>query len=603
MAEIKDYGEKIGGAKKDLWKIRGLMINDLSGMNDREKVKYVKKDNIWKKPDYNELVKNGLPVRIAYFYKIVRDSLPAKPVFSYLDKTDEEKNKRISDYVDFIGKFRDAVMNCHTEKACERIFSDFLFGQGYIKKEGYCLSVSENVSGVLNNKVLNALRKSWVFIDNQIKKKQFCYSDTDKLLAPFSFYLFEKDNIKFSKDYNNKTVMEYPIPGGKRFFYPTGGFEHEENWNDHTIFVTQRHTIIANNFPNLDMAKQYALSVVEPQKEEILNKKTSKKERKKKFVPKQLIGIERTGPEYVKRNITGQDYLDLFAIRGGEFGNWMSDKDRQASLDYGYEAFCDLADILQISYTDISFKNRLSIAFGARGSGNASAHYEMERKVINLTKLSGAGCLAHEWGHALDDYLGECFGINGFLSENIHSIKAKNVPQELKELFNCIRYKQFDEKTDSDYFKGSLEFDRNFTKHGYGYWHSSVEMFARAFDCYITDKLKENNRVSDYLTCHANSYVTEDYETGKPVYAIPVGEERKAINACFDKMFAMLKERKLLQAQTMYEEPVRSDINIVREQKKEYVIPDIDYENCKQLSFADLFDMPEPVMQSRKRSI
>lgn len=44
----EDFGEKIGGAKKDLWKERGLYAEDLEAMNEREADKFVKKDNIWK---------------------------------------------------------------------------------------------------------------------------------------------------------------------------------------------------------------------------------------------------------------------------------------------------------------------------------------------------------------------------------------------------------------------------------------------------------------------------------------------------------------------------------------------------------------------------
>lgn len=51
----EDFGEKIGGAKKDLWKDRGLYVNDLDAMNEREAEKFVKKDNIWKKPDYQAI--------------------------------------------------------------------------------------------------------------------------------------------------------------------------------------------------------------------------------------------------------------------------------------------------------------------------------------------------------------------------------------------------------------------------------------------------------------------------------------------------------------------------------------------------------------------
>ena len=47
----EDFGEKIGGAKKDLWKDRGLYVDDLGAMNEREAEKFVKKDNVWKKPD------------------------------------------------------------------------------------------------------------------------------------------------------------------------------------------------------------------------------------------------------------------------------------------------------------------------------------------------------------------------------------------------------------------------------------------------------------------------------------------------------------------------------------------------------------------------
>lgn len=70
----EDFGEKIGGAKKDLWKDRGLYVDDLGAMNEREAEKFVKKDNVWKKPDYqsrrrqiNELMpEHGTPKSMQY---------------------------------------------------------------------------------------------------------------------------------------------------------------------------------------------------------------------------------------------------------------------------------------------------------------------------------------------------------------------------------------------------------------------------------------------------------------------------------------------------------------------------------------------------------
>ena len=79
MAEIKDFGNKIGGAKKDLWKARGLILDDILDMNDIERNQYIKKDNVWQKPDYQAMVDQGLSKRIVYFIKTIRDGLPAKP--------------------------------------------------------------------------------------------------------------------------------------------------------------------------------------------------------------------------------------------------------------------------------------------------------------------------------------------------------------------------------------------------------------------------------------------------------------------------------------------------------------------------------------------
>lgn len=40
---IQDFGEKIGGAKKDLWRRRGLNVTDLITMTEKEKREFIKK--------------------------------------------------------------------------------------------------------------------------------------------------------------------------------------------------------------------------------------------------------------------------------------------------------------------------------------------------------------------------------------------------------------------------------------------------------------------------------------------------------------------------------------------------------------------------------
>ena len=56
---------------------RGLYADDLEAMNEREAEKFVKKDNVWKKPDYAAMLEEGIPLGVVYFIKKARDGLNA----------------------------------------------------------------------------------------------------------------------------------------------------------------------------------------------------------------------------------------------------------------------------------------------------------------------------------------------------------------------------------------------------------------------------------------------------------------------------------------------------------------------------------------------
>lgn len=101
-------------------------------------------------------------------------------------------------------------------------------------------------------------------------------------------------------------------------------------------------------------------------------------------------------------------FIDTFGFRGVEFGNWNNQEERQQLLDDAYDGLLDLAEVMDIPPKAISLNGELALAFGARGQGlsGARAHYEPGKVAINLTKMNGAGSLAHEWFHALDHYFG-----------------------------------------------------------------------------------------------------------------------------------------------------------------------------------------------------
>ena len=100
-------------------------------------------------------------------------------------------------------------------------------------------------------------------------------------------------------------------------------------------------------------------------------------------------------------------------------------------------------------------------------------------------------------------------------------------------------------RVETDFYRNSVRMGKECEKDG-GYWDSNTEMTARAFACYIKDKLPYQ---SDYLAGHADCAVTFAADKdGKleVLKAYPEGEERRAINAVFDEIVADLKREQIL---------------------------------------------------------
>lgn len=109
------------------------------------------------------------------------------------------------------------------------------------------------------------------------------------------------------------------------------------------------------------------------------------------------------------KDVTPEQFEEVFGFRGVEFGNWVNQgknsRERQWMLNNAFDAFNDLAETLNLPPKAMALDGTLGLAFGSRGHGKASAHYEPVAHVINLTKTKGYSSLAHEWFHALDHYI------------------------------------------------------------------------------------------------------------------------------------------------------------------------------------------------------
>lgn len=231
-------------------------------------------------------------------------------------------------------------------------------------------------------------------------------------------------------------------------------------------------------------------------------------------------------------------------LRGVQWGNTVSDDERKHHAGKALEALVDLADVTGLHPKDIALDGKLGLAIGARGKGNASAHYEPGTQVINLTRSSGVGALAHEWGHAFDHMLndygfktkttrrGESREGGNYMSGDLdtHEIRATQVfpgrKQWTSTTSNPKNYEdqksytvherplsgirsayrkwweasqafrdRLQEKLNSDVKEGRLSAAK-----ASDYWGSSHEIFARTFERHIQHKLESEGRENTYLS-------------------------------------------------------------------------------------------------------
>ena len=249
---------------------------------------------------------------------------------------------------------------------------------------------------------------------------------------------------------------------------------------------------------------------------------------------------ERTGSIYREGNISPEDYSETFGFRGVEFGNYLNNAERQDVLNRSYDAFMDMVSVLNLPPKAVSLNGSLNMAFGARGKGGknaAMAHYEPAKIVINLTKNKGAGSLAHEWWHSLDNYFGKKSNLTPFAS-NL-PLTFYGLSEDLQE--RTILYQKlsrFSNAVDKTKLKArSLKLD-SFRSKSNPYWSTKIEMSARSFESYIKDKLKENGIENDYLV---NIRSEESYAGYLDKYPYPLNAEKEDLNFYFEDFFETIK--------------------------------------------------------------
>lgn len=300
---------------------------------------------------------------------------------------------------------------------------------------------------------------------------------------------------------------------------------------------------------------------------------------------------DRVGEDWRKgRDITGDEFDEQFGFVGGEFGKWVEqgkgDKERQWMLNRAYDALMDLSRIVGVPPRALSLNGSIGIAFGARGSGWASAHFEPDTLVINLTKTRGAGALAHEWFHALDNYFSRLRGgevkaktANDYRRQNFVTYKPEPLMVRRDGRGTAVSKTRLEEWRASNPNSPDLAVDKwqpdpkhpqgvrpqveerfaelvkaleaaPFTKRsraidhvkngGEGYWSQVIERAARSFESYVIHKMMQQGHHNDYL---ANVTPLEKFRRDPSRYPYPTPAEIAPIAEAFDDLFGTIETR------------------------------------------------------------
>ncbi len=518
---IEDFGEKILGARKDMWgKYRAAMTSELPA-----DVRSITLAQYFPEPNYEAAIAKGITTEQLAIVKALRDSIPAKPqllgraarwaeglkaaretanqvlqhpemvnLFKETDKTDTIHN-RVAFYLELgypaFTKAKDYTLRS----------SDYLMYGGtrfntpttiYELERGY-----KRVAGSQNRAEMVALARK-MLTETAAPAK-----------APTKLDVYQRRDT-------GEIIIGKKIATGK-FIDLKGGFERVKDAFD---FLTK------------NQAHLEALLA----------------EKRKIYPVRRDTNAPRVGKEYRPAGtvITPERFSQEFGFRGVQFGNWVEQERRAQDLNNAYDALLDMADIIRIPARAVSLDGTLGLAFGARGKANELAHYERDHVVINLNKKNGAGSLGHEWWHALDNYFSRQDGQNEMTSENPKANSA--LRPEMKEAYQGV----LKAITDT-FYNRSVNLDKLRSK---PYWSTRTEMTARAFESYLIYKAKQAGHSNDYL---ANLVNPEAYLGGKERFPYPTDTEMPAIAAAFDRFFNTLKTAETPRGYTLYAESDEGD--------------------------------------------
>lgn len=547
--KIEDFGEKIGGARKDIYAYKREIEASNTLTDDEIAVKPL--SEVIPAPRYDKLLKDGTAPEAVAMIRAIRESLPEKP-----------KNAE---------SYKKAVY-AQSVKAAKGLIAQILDDDGFALSLVHEHNGDEFVDKVIKKAELYlALGHDVSLADCNIRQGTFTVVRGEKLPNPERLWVIESKKLRtigygelyddavddFKREMANRERQDKPKSATKfdAYYYKR---------NRDEVFVGKKvgreYIKLAGPFENGKEAGRYIREHRDELEARWQAYKSIPYERRSVNDPR--AGSDRRGG----KSVTPEMFMEAFGFRGVEFGNYVDQDKRQLDLNEAYDALIDLADVINVPPKALSLNGQLGLAFGARGKGGKNApkaHYEPFYTVINLTKSQGAGSLAHEWMHAVDNFFGNKQGKSTMMSDSGATMCAAVSMEKKIQLLGDVRPEMADAfggvfnavRRETELEKRSKLLDKR--RAGKPYWGTMPEMQARAFEAYVIERLAERGIRNDYL---ANVVSEEQWkersaERGPDLpndYPYPTKEEMSVVREAFDKFFEMVKMRETEKGIEMY---------------------------------------------------
>lgn len=541
-SRIADFGEKIGGARKDTWQSYRDALAEANSLD----VAAEPLSKSWPAPDYEALLAAGADPFVVAFVHASRDAIPAKPRMGY----------KVRAWADLVTALRDATSGLMNGALSAETARDALAGLGQRNRAArdiagrielyQAVGHAKSLQGVTLQEHYYSLYRGeenvhkWV-VEKAAKATAFSNWPRELAVGDSKAQVIEAfkarvDALLADKPASKEVSFDIFSKRGETGYYVGKK-------------IGRNPALLAGPFTTIKEAREYKAAHNAELVERLERFKEIPSERRPTNEPR--VGEDMRGGQ----DVTPELFADTFGFRGVEFGNWVEQGRRQQDLNDAFDALMDMAAVLGVPPKALSLNGELGLAFGARGTGNAggtspNAHYEPGFVVINLTKKRGAGSLGHEWWHALDNYFSRMRGKNGeMITEALdvslaargsdfvaNTAVRREMVQAFGEVVRTIKATAIKAR--------SAKLDERRSR---AYWTTEPEMSARAFESYLISKLQDQDASNDYL---ANIVSEETWRAAEALgfeldgsYPYPTAGEVPAIRAAFDELFAAVQTK------------------------------------------------------------